>query len=87
MCYRRFKALRTYILYEVSSQLAEMLRKTIYVEKEPPRPSKFIADSSPIGNKAGEEHVTQSNTEASSLCGEILQRALRGARVHCMVHS
>jgi hypothetical protein len=38
---------------EVHSQRAQMLRETIYVEKETPRPSRFIADSSPIGNKTG----------------------------------
>jgi hypothetical protein len=47
-----------------------MLRKTInIVEKETPRPSKFIADSSPFGNKAGMRE-TKSHTEALVLCGE-----------------
>jgi hypothetical protein len=48
-----------YILFsEVSCQLAEMLRKTIKKPKKwTPRPSKFIANSSPPGNKAGmKEH-------------------------------
>jgi hypothetical protein len=62
--YLRYEALRTYILCEVSSQLPEMLRKTINISKKTPRASKFIADSSPLGNKAGmrRDSVTQSNT-------------------------
>jgi hypothetical protein len=34
MWHRRFEALRTYILYEVSSERAEMLRKTINMSKK-----------------------------------------------------
>jgi hypothetical protein len=46
-----------------------MLQKTKSVEKEMPKPSKLIADSSATGNKAGmKESVTQSDTGASSLC-------------------
>jgi hypothetical protein len=33
------------------------------------------------------EGVTRIHTEASFLCGNILQGVLRGARIHCMVHS
>jgi hypothetical protein len=41
------------LLYEVHSQLAEMLRKTTHMSKKVSRPSKFIANSSLFGNKAG----------------------------------
>ena len=40
----------SHVLCELAARFAEMLWKTT------PRPSKFIADSSPIGNKAGMRH-------------------------------
>ena len=67
---RRFESRRTYILCEVISQPAHMLRKNHkYVEKDTSRLSRFIADSLPSANKAGmRQRVKQTNTGPLSLC-------------------
>jgi hypothetical protein len=90
MRYRRFEALLTYILCEVSFQLPEMFRKTSEISKEKsPRPSKFIANSSPTGNKAGVRRVsvTQNNTGGIVPMRKILQGVLRGDSIQCMLYS
>jgi hypothetical protein len=50
-----------------------------HVEKETLRHSKFIADSSPLSNKAGmRESVRQRNTGASSLYGKYAPTVIAG---------
>ena len=44
---------RVPFLCEVHPNSKNAAKNNEYVEKETPRPSKFIADSSPAGNKAG----------------------------------
>src|SRR5829696_2823363 len=52
--------------------------------KQMPTASRFIADSSPAGNKTRGE-CDAKNPEASSYGRNVLSRVLRGARMHCMV--
>src|SRR5215204_6037476 len=64
----------TAYIYSVRSWLPTLknaAKNKKYLGKKMPRPSKFIADSSPLGNKTRGKHVTQSNTEASSIYGQI----------------
>jgi hypothetical protein len=72
MRYRRFEAVRTDIF---SAKLAPNPTNTVknnkYVEKRPSRPSKFIGNSLPFGNKAGmteTEGGAKQHGRASSTC-------------------
>ena len=71
---------------EVHSQLARMLRGIKIVSKKRHTHALKIHRPLLIWRALG-ERVTRIHTEASFLCGNILQGVSRGARILCMVHS
>jgi hypothetical protein len=63
---------RVPFLCEVHPNSKNAAKNNEYVEKETPRPSKFIADSSPLANKAGMTETARGAKQhgsASSTCG------------------